>query len=213
MRRIKVLLVGPYPPPYGGIAVQIYEWQRHLEKLGTFECSILNIGESRAANLNNCVSVHGYLDFLRKVHGFVRQGYLIHLVTNGHNLKSWLCSFACALVGARNSRRTVLVFGSGLMPEYINRAGFLPRLLIRSTVKLGGRLICRNEQMRGALIRMGAEPTRISILSGFLSIGPISQEPLPQTIQAFLDTHLPVLGATVSVPDSGVLYPEYGIEL
>src|SRR5437899_8733096 len=92
MPRLKVLLVGPYPPPYGVLAVQIHEWQSYLTRLGSCECVVLNIGESRTADIAGCISVKGVWDFARKVSGFARQGYLIHLVTNGHNLKSWLCS-------------------------------------------------------------------------------------------------------------------------
>src|SRR6266511_5890509 len=205
---MRVLLVGPYPPPYGGMSVQIQEWQRHLQRQG-YECCVLNIGGSRTKPAEGCIPVQGYTDYLRKLYDFAKRGYLFHLVTTGHSFKSWLSSFICALLGVKNGCRTVLVFGSGNAPEYIKKTGPLLKLLIRSTIKLSGRLICRNEQMRGALISMGTEPTKISILPGFLGVHSISREPLPQTLQAFLGTHSPLLGATVYVPESGVLLREY----
>jgi glycosyltransferase involved in cell wall biosynthesis len=207
MSHIKVLLVGPYPPPYGGLAVQLYQWRQYLQQLGTYECSVLNIGESRGAKIPGCISISGYWDFLRTLHGFVRRGYLIHLLTNGHNAKSWLCSLACALAGVRNHRRTVLVFGSGNAPDYMKQAGPLLRLLIRCVIRLGGRLVCRNEQMRQALIACGAAQEKIAIIPGFLGLEPTGPEALPSRLQEIFATHSPVLGATAN------LDPEYGIPL
>src|SRR5205823_3938552 len=108
MSKIKILLVGPYPPPYGGLATQIYEWHRYLATLETYECAILNIGESRRANLDGCLPVRGYWDFLRNLYSFTTRKYIIHLVTNGHNLKSWLCALMCTITGYLNGRKTVI---------------------------------------------------------------------------------------------------------
>ena len=211
--RLKVLLVGPYPPPYGGLAVQIYEWQRYLTQVGSCECVVLNIGELRTVKITGCIPVKGPWDFVKKVSQFARQGYLVHLFTNGHNLKSWLCSLFCALAGVGHGRRTILAFGSGHAPDYVVNAGSLVRLLIRATVVLGGRLICRNERMRQALVRFGAAPHKVAIVPGFLGLNSINPAPVPVPIQAFLKDHFPVLGATVSVPKRGTLEPEYGVPL
>ncbi len=207
MPKLKVLLIGPYPPPYGGLAVQILEWQRYLARMGSCECVVMNIGESRTAEIDGCLSVKGTRDFAAQVSRFARQGYLIHLVTNGHNFKSWLCSLFCALAGAGHGRRTILVFGSGNAPDYIANAGPAVRLLIRTAVMLGGRLICRNERTKRALIEVGAAPRKIAIVPGFLGVSALPETPLPEDIESFLKTHTPVLGATAN------LDPEYGVPL
>jgi glycogen(starch) synthase len=210
---MRVLLVGPYPPPYGGMAVQIREWHDRLTQLDGFECSVLNIGESRTEMVDGCIPVVGYADYVRKLYDFAKRGYLFHLVTTGHSFKSWLSAFGCALVGMKNRRRTVLVFGSGDAPEYMRKASMLSRLIIRGTLRLGGRIVCRNEQMRKAVIGMGAESSKISVLPGFLGIQSHLRAPVPAAIREFTEKHSHVLGATVYVPESGVLLPEYGIEL
>jgi len=204
---MRVLLVGPYPPPYGGLAVQLCEWQRFLAQQAGYECVIMNIGEYRGARIPGCMSVSGYWDFVRKLYDFARRGYLVHLLTNGHNLKSWLCSLACALAGVRNHRRTVLVFGSGNAPDYVKNAGLLQGVLIRSVIRLGGRLVCRNEQMRQTLITYGADPEKVAIITGFLGLEVTGPEALPSRLQEIFATHSPVFGATAN------LDPEYGIPL
>jgi glycogen synthase len=213
MSQIKILLVGPYPPPYGGMAVQILEWSQRLAQLQGYDCSVLNIGESRNKPMDGCISVVGYKDYLQKLLDFAGRKYVVHLVTTGHSFKSWLSGFVCAIVGLRNGRRTVLVFGSGDAPEYIKKASLISRLVIRTTLLLGGRIVCRNEQTREALIASGGHTSKVSMVPGFLGVPTQYHTELPETIRRFIETRTPLLGATVYVPTSGVLLEEYGIRL
>ena len=212
MHKTKVLLVGPFPPPYGGNAIQMCAWLRCLERLGSYDCHVLNIGESRRENIQGCISVHGLVDFLKKLWAFAREGYILHLHTNGHNFKSWLVSFACIASAVPYGRKTVVAFGSGDAPQYI-RSAKLMRPLIKIVLKLSGWFICMNEQMRTALIEAGALPERISIVHGFLGMHSEANCELPEKLSQYASSHYPLLGATVYVPQSGVLYPEYGIDL
>src|SRR4051812_18636011 len=122
MKKTKVLLVGPYPPPYGGNAIQMCAWLRRLVELGSYECRVLNIGESRREQIEGCISVYGLVDFLKKLWGFARKGYILHLHTNGHNFKSWLITLACIACGMPHGKKTVIAFGSGDAPQYIHQA-------------------------------------------------------------------------------------------
>lgn len=206
MSNTKVLLVGPYPPPFGGLSVQLCQWQRYLSARTGYECEVLNIGEARDTTIDGCVPTFGYWDFVKKLCDYSSQGYLIHLMTNGHNAKSWLCACACAMAGIRK-RKTVLVFGSGNAPDYMKNADTFVKVLIRMSLRLGGRLICRNQEMYQALIRFGAAPSKIHVVTGFLGVNNHLDCKVPETIQTFLDHHGPVLGATAN------LDPEYGIPL
>ena len=210
---MKIVLIGPYPPPYGGMAVQIQEWHLHLIERYECECVVLNIGESRRERLDGCVQVFSYVDFIRKLYSLGRQGYLFHLVTTGHSFKSWLSGLVCALSGMTNGFRSLLVFGSGDAPIYLRNANMLVISLVRVTMGLAGHVICRNEEMRATLISVGANPSKITILPGFLGVQSRSDMPLPPSVQQFIDSHNPILGATVYVPKTGVVYPEYGLEL
>lgn len=206
MSNTKVLLVGPYPPPFGGLSVQLCQWQRYLSTRTGFKCEVLNIGEARDATIDGCIPTFGYWDFLKKLWDYSSQGYLIHLMTNGHNAKSWLSACACAIAGIRK-RRTVLVFGSGNAPDYMESSNILVKFLIRMSLRLGGILICRNQEMYEALIRFGAVPSKTNIVTGFLGVNNSLNSKLPEAIQTFLSHHEPVLGATAN------LDPEYGIPL
>jgi glycosyltransferase involved in cell wall biosynthesis len=195
------------------MAIQIQKWQRCLMDHYGCECVVLNIGESRTEQVAECVPVFSYIDFVLKLYAFGRRGYLFHLVTTGHSFKSWLSSLVCGLAGITNGFKTVLVFGSGDAPLYLKRTNIIVIALVRLTMKLAGQVICRNDEMNRTLIKVGANPGKLAIVSGFLGVHSSSELSLPQNIQQFIERHSPVLGATVYVPTTGVLYPEYGLEL
>lgn len=206
MSKIKILLIGPYPPPYGGMATQIYEWQRYLAQLQSYDCAILNIGESRKAKLPGCIPARGYWDFLRTLYKFATRGYIIHLVTNGHNFKSWLSALICAIAGYLNGRKTIIVFGSGNLPDYVRQMSGRKRLVVHAAVRAAGIIICRNQSMLQALEEFG-EKSRIEVMPGFTGLCGRQFGPLPRTVEEFCQTHEPLLGATVN------LSPEYGVSL
>src|SRR5437899_4471057 len=154
MQPRKILLVGPYPPPYGGLSVKLQQWQQQLQQTRGWTCEVLNISEKRAEPLAGAQPVHGRIDFLRKLTRYARQGYLIHLFTNGHNFKSWLSALACALAGCFNHRRTVLVFGSGNLPVFIQKSGPLALIVAGAALGLSGEIVCRNDEMRDAIVQL-----------------------------------------------------------
>lgn len=204
---IKVLLVGPYPPPYGGLAIQMNQWKDYLSKLQGYDCTVLNIGESRSTPIDGCIPTFGHWDFVKKLYKHCSDRYLIHLLTNGHNGKSWLCACVCAVVGLRNKRRTILVFGSGNAPQYMKHAGPFMGIIIKTALRLGGYFICRNEEMRQALISHGAAVGKTALLPGYLGVNENPSVTIPHEVQWFLKEHYPVLGATATND------PEYGIPL
>jgi hypothetical protein len=147
------------------------------------------------------------MHFLQQVVWYSRAGHLIHLFTNGHNVKSWLSCLVCAGGGLLNRRRSVIVLGSGNTASYLSQTGLAEKAIVRMTVKMAGHLICRNEETRSALIQAGAKEENISIMPGFLGVDSASLLAVPREVGEFLDRHEPVLGATASID------PEYGIPM
>lgn len=195
------------------MAIQIQKWRRYLVEYYGCKCVVLNIGESRTEPLDGCEPVYSYIDFVRKLYAFGRRGYLFHLVTTGHSFKSWLSSLVCSLAGITNGFKSVLVFGSGDAPVYLKKTNIFVITLVKLTIKLAGQIICRNDEMNRTLIKIGANPAKIAIVPGFLGVQSSAELPLPQNLEEFIETRSPLLGATVYVPHTGKLYPEYGLEL
>jgi len=169
--------------------------------------AVLNIGERRKEGSDESLSTKGPLDYLRKVIRFALQGYIIHLETNGHNLKSWLSALVCSVAGRLNGRKTVIAFGSGGLPEYLQQVSGMARLVVRVVLNGAGIIICRNQGMLEILRAFGGETIRIELIPGFMGLRGRQVGPLPKTVEEFCSTHEPVLGATVN------LSPEYGVPL
>ena len=90
---MKLLLIGPYPPPYGGIATTVRDLHAYLSEREGCRVVVLNIGEGRRIPSDRYLHSTGYGDYVLKVLAHALRGYTIHLETNGHNPKSWLSAF------------------------------------------------------------------------------------------------------------------------
>jgi glycogen synthase len=202
----KILLVGPYPPPYGGISVQIQRLQRLLQSHG-FACSVLNIGENRSRNIQNAISVKNYIQYFYLLIKFSLKGYIIHITTSGHNFKSWVSAFACVFAGLCNSKRSVVTLGSGMLPKYICNSKRLEKFIIRFTLQFAGVLIIRNAESEIALIEAGAEKGKIHLIRGYIDVDASEVGTVPGDIFEFMSNHNPVVGAHV------IRDPEYGLPL
>ncbi len=202
----KILLVGPYPPPFGGISVQILRLQKSLQRRG-FHCQVLNIGEYRSEDIPGAISIKSHIGYIWNLFNFANQGYIIHIVTSGHNFKSWLSALACSMAGLINRKRSVITVGSGLLPKYIASSRGLEKNIIRLTLKLAGVVICRNDDSKEALILYGAPKKHTVIIAGFLGVNPAEIGDIPGDIQKFIDQHHPVIGA------HAILDPEYGLQV
>jgi glycogen(starch) synthase len=204
---VKVLLVGPYPPPFGGISSTVHDLQQFLLAQPSVDVQVLNIGEGRATPSPNYLGVQGPVDFMWSLVFFARRGYLIHLETNGHNPKSWLTALFCVVAGLWNKRRTIIAFGSGMLPGYLQQCNRINRLIARATIKLARCLICRNAEMVRALEVDGGKSGQIVTVPGFVGLTGQVLQPVPQPVAQFCQQHSPILGAAVN------LSPEYGIPL
>ena len=206
-RKLKILLVGPYPPPYGGIATTVFDLHHYLLDQNSWEVAVLDIGERRAIVRGNVLSTKGPWDYLRKIISFTVHGYTIHIETNGHGFKSWLSALVCAAAGLMNERKTVIAFGSGNLPAYLQQVSGWSRLVVRAVVGWAGIIICRNQDMLQAIQKFGNKELRIEIVPGFMGVKRRRLGQIPRGVEEFCKMHKPLLGATVN------LSPEYGVPL
>lgn len=206
-RAARILLIGDYPPPYGGISVQLAYLNRRLSHTPGYGCRVLDIGASRRVPRTGCVPVRTRGEFAWQLLRHAARGDIIHLHTNGHQVKSWLVGLACGSAGLLNGRKTVLSVESGAAPEFVTAARGPIRLLIRFVLGLATIVICRNERTKQALAAVGGRPEKITILSGFYGVATEGLPDIPPEVAAFLNRHVPVAAAQASRE------PEYGIPL
>ena len=198
---MKILLIGSYPPPHGGVSVHVSEVRRRL-RLSGIECRVVNV-DPRAPQSNEYLSIRGGLHLLFLLTRFARDGWTLHAHTNGHNHKSWLVALISGLAGVFGPG-SLLTLHSGLAAAHIAKGRVGPRLLARFVCLLHRRIIAVAPEIQEALLSLGVPAARVEVLAAFL-FAPPSRAEAPELLD--LEAREPLLAVTLS------FRPEYGFEL
>jgi glycosyltransferase involved in cell wall biosynthesis len=202
---MKLLLIGPYPPPHGGISVHVMEARQALQQTGA-EVRVLNAqplkahrGASRSAD---CLRYESIFSLVTLLLSHAMRGWVFHVHTNGHNRRSWLLALLCGLAG-KAGPGSLLTLHSGMTPSYL-RDGRVRRILARITCALYGRVVGVNSEIQNSLRVIGVPSGKLEVLPAYLGATPSSV--LPEAVEVFLRQHWPVF--------STVLFyrPEYGFD-
>lgn len=186
---MKVLLIGPWPPPHGGISVHVSGVHRQLTAAGV-QCAVLDTSV-----------IPRRLSFAMKLASYALRGWTLHLHTNGHNRNSWLLALLCGIAGQWNGY-CVLTLHSGMMPDYVLRRGKLAGFVCR----LYSRVVCAGPALRDAAVSLGTRTERTEIAPAYLAVES-PDAPLDPQLFAWIERHRPLLSTTL------FFRPEYGFDL
>jgi glycogen synthase len=199
---MKVLLLGPYPPPHGGVQTHLVAIRQFLLARG-IPCAVINITRHRKAEADEVYYPRHALELARLL---LRLPYnIIHLHLGGHFSTRLLgLSLLCSLMPRS---RVVLTFHSGGYPSsaagrtarYWTLRGFVFRRL--------DRIIGVNFEIVEMFRRFGVVPSRIRLILPHALPAKPPEVSIPERLQNFLQLHQPVL-LTV-----GLLEPEYDLPL
>ena len=199
---MKVVLLGPFPPPHGGVQTNLVAIREYLRRNG-HTCDVVNLTRFRRENADGVYYPAGAAELMRLLWRLPADILHMHF---GGNLTPRLMglAFFCTLLPGR---KTVLTFHSGGYPG--SPAGrSARRATLRGFVlrRIDG-LIGVNRELCEMFARFGARPNRIRSILPFAVEPPDRSLPLPERLAAFLATHSPAL---LSV---GGMEPEYDIPL
>jgi glycosyltransferase involved in cell wall biosynthesis len=199
---VRLLLIGPDPPPHGGISVHVATVERLLLRSGT-RCVVLDAG--RRPGDGALAAVRSRLALLARVRRHARRGWTLHLHVSGHGPKSWLLALACGLAGRRAPGR-VLTVHSGLVPGYL--AGGPPgaRALARLALRRWHRILCVSAPIRDAVAGLGVAPARLEVVPAHLPSPPVERD-LPPALAAWWAAHAPLVSTAL------FFRPEYGFDV
>jgi glycosyltransferase involved in cell wall biosynthesis len=199
---MKVLQMGPYPPPHGGVQTNLVAIRRYLESRG-IASPVINLTRYRKEQ-------GGGIYYPTTFWGVIRLLYtldydVIHLHVGGDlSLRHAGLILLCSLIPGK---KTVFTFHSGGYPSSgagrRARPGSIRGLALR---RLDG-LIAVNQKLVELFRRFGVAAGRIRLIAPFAGETPIEDRPLPEAIGRFYRVHEPVL-----VTVSG-LEPEYDLPL
>ena len=199
---MKILQLGPYPPPHGGVQTNLVAIHRHLHARG-IPCAAINLTRYRQKNAEDVYypkSAWGVLHLL-----FQLDYDIAHLHVGGTlSLRLLALGIVCSLLPGK---KVVLTFHSGGYPS--SPAGIVLR---RSKLKMLGlrrfdRIIAVNSDIVRFFARSGFPLSRIRLIHPYPPLRVSEQTGLTTKLAAFFEAHDPVL---LSV---GGLEPEYNIPI
>ena len=200
---MRVLLVGPYPPPHGGISVHVAQAHQFLNRHGA-ECRVLNIDRTAGPSPEYERVRHGF-DLVRIVLAHAVQRRIIHVHINGHNRKAWFLAAVCALASSPAPAR-LLTLHSGMAPAYVDSARGIRRRLLKRVCLLYSRIVCVNSLIRRSILSLGIPSSRACILPAFLPPSLVRQI-VPRELWEWMESHRPLLSTAL------FFRPEYGFDL
>ncbi|MDT7603140.1 MAG: hypothetical protein QOF61_1137 [Acidobacteriota bacterium] len=185
---MKVLQLGPYPPPYGGVQVNLVAIRRHLRSRG-HSCAVVNITRHRKAEGDDIYYPETAAQLLRLLR---RLRYdIIHLhIGGGIPTRLLALAFACATVARGKS---VLTFHSGGYPTTPAGQSARPLTLRGFVFRRFDRIIAVNPQITEMFQRFGVAPARIRLIAPHATSMPPSDAALPTPLESFFASHSPVL--------------------
>ena len=199
---MRVVQLGPYPPPHGGVQTNLVAIRDYLRHNG-HHCDAINLTRFRREDADGVYYPAGAFALMRLLWRLPAD--ILHLHFGG-DLTPRLMGlvFACTLLPRR---RTVLTFHSGGYPGSPKgrtaRVATLRGFVLR---RLDG-LIAVNGEIAGLFARFGARRERIRMIPPFAVEPPDRAIELPQRLAQFLSAHCPTL-LTV-----GLLEPEYDLAM
>ena len=199
---MRVVQLGPYPPPHGGVQTNLVAIREYLRRHG-HTCDAINLTRFRREDADGVYYPTGAAALMRLLWRLPAD--IVHLHFGG-DLTPRLLGLAlfCTLLPGR---KTVLTFHSGGYPGSPAGRTAAPATLRGFVLRRLDGLIGVNPEIAALFARFGARRERIRTILPFAVEPPDRSLPLPALLAAFLSAHSPAL-LTV-----GLLEPEYDLEM
>ncbi len=139
---MRVLLIGYYPPPVGGVATHVRQLHRSLQEQNV-DVRVLNIGQGKVHG-EGVVSARPGPQMIRQIFAEVKPGTVIHLHTSGNNRRSWMVAGMVGGAAATLRCPTVITVHSGLSAPFLSQS-LIDRRLAAGALRLFTRIIAVSE--------------------------------------------------------------------
>lgn len=171
---MKIALVGPYPPPYGGISVHIQRMEALLAAQG--HTPIVFKGMSAKRWLFS--AWRKWFDF-----------DVVHF----HNIP-WKNRVLMGLMGLFGLKVVLTIHGDSLNDQLAD-AGWIRKQLLSFAMRHISHIIVVKAEIRDLLLSLGVKQSKISAINAYLPPVIDKAANIPDDIRAFINSHNPLLVA------------------
>jgi glycogen synthase len=205
-RPIRVLLLGPYPPPWGGVQTNLVALREFLRQRGV-SCAVINLTRHQRADGDDVYYPRSGMAVLRLL---LRLRYdVVHIHVGGDLSRRLL--FLGLVCSALPWAKVVLTFHSGGYPRSAAGRKTGPLTLGGFVLRRFDRQIAVNQELVEFFHRVGCDADHVRLIPPYAvpggTLAELSRAELPAVVAQFVAAHDPLF---VSV--SG-LEPEYDIPL
>lgn len=193
---MKLLQIGPYPPPVGGWSFHIKVFREYLDAAGIVN-EVLDIGASRKQPGRQCIDVQGPVDYLRKVWRYCRQNYLLYIHLNGNALTGLVLTLLAQLLAGLGRQKSLLSFHAGVVQRCFDPSLSPQRILARLSFYLASGIVCNSEAVKQELVKLGVPAGKVYPIPCF-SMQYVKHEPvLTSAEQHFIASHSPIFSSYI----------------
>lgn len=186
---MKVLLMGDYPPPYGGVAIHVQQLHRGFTEAG-IDVRVLDVGKGPKEKARGVIAARGMPEIAAMLARLSPDGRLFHLHTSGNNSKSFLLA-AAASVGLPPSTPKVITIHSGLFPAFMLSSHGL-RVLARAALARYTRVVAVSGDVWRALRALGV-PERKLVMHPAFCASAVRPGPIWRELQIVLQRRSPLI--------------------
>jgi glycogen(starch) synthase len=184
----RLLLVGDWPPPPGGVSTHLAGLARELDRRGV-ATTVLDIG--RGSHRDAAVVPAGAPPvFTARLARLVAGSALVHLHTSGANPKSWALAAVVGLVARLERRPALLTLHSGQAPPWLSRAR--RAVVARTVLAAFDAVVCVSDEIDRVLSRLGAADGRRHTIPAFTGLDPVTAR---KVLPLVLEGAKPLYGA------------------
>jgi len=150
---VNVLLVGPVPPPAGGIATSVAGLAAALRRRGA-AVQIVDPGRGRVRAAAAIAAAT------------VRRA-VVHVHVCGHNRRSFLLVAAARALAPTSP--LVVTLHSGILVSYLEGLAPAHRRLVRAVLATASRIVCVSAATADAVVALGLPRARVEVASPFIA--------------------------------------------
>ncbi len=155
MSCLKILEIGPYPPPYSGWSVRIKYIRDAFREAGDF-CEVLNLGKNRQIKSPEYIDVQGGSHYLKRLFGLRLKGYYFHIHVNAQAVKGPILGLMAHIIALLTFSRAAITFHGGLQQLYYpkqNGGKMYP--VIWLNFFLANIIVCNDEAIKKNIVEYG----------------------------------------------------------
>ncbi len=187
-----VILIGSYPPPYGGVSIHIQRLKDELERKD-LECIVYTISKENKGNVKNVILFNNWLSLFWKLL-LTKKKTIIHL--HGGTSRTQILVSLLSLFG----KKTILTFHNIRFEDTYMKSKKLTRFVLKKSLKSYSNIIVVSQRTKDFLESIKFDHDFIKVISTYLP--PIIKEDeireIPREVWEFIDCHNPIVSANAS---------------